>query len=142
MKIVIVTIVCVFFCVTGALAQIAVIAHKSVPKDSIKKNELLDFYTVDIKRWSNDAPVVVLDLKPKSETKDSFYEFLGKSSSRMKSIWLKKLLSGESDPPEALKSEEEMLKKVASTPGAIGFVSLKKVSNEVKVLIEIKDEKE
>jgi hypothetical protein len=47
------------------------------------------------------------------------------------------MLSGEGDPPEPIDSEEEMLKKVAATPGAIGFVSQSKVSEDVKVLIVI-----
>lgn len=141
MRIIIIAIFCLFTFATGALAQVAVIAHKSVPGDSIKKNELLDFYTGDIKKWKNDQAVVVLDLKPKCEEKVMFYEFLGKSSSRMKSIWLKKMLSGEGDPPEALKSEEEMLKKVAATPGAIGFINLSKVNDDVKILLVIKKEK-
>lgn len=141
MRITVVTIFCLLFCGTGVLAQVAVIAHKSVPEDSIKKNELLDFYTGDIKKWSNGVPVVVLDLKLKCEAKNMFYKFLGKSSSRMKSIWLKKMLSGEGDPPKSLKSEEEMLNKVASTPGAIGFVSQTKVSREVKTLILIQKKK-
>ena len=138
MRLVFSTIFYLLFCVTTALAQVAVIANKSVPEDSIKKSELLDFYTCDIKRWSNNAPVVVLDLRPKSKMKDAFYKFLGKSSSRMKTIWLKKMLSGESDPPESIKSEEEMLKKVASTPGAIGFVSQSKLNSKVKMLLVIK----
>ncbi len=56
----------------------------------------------------------------------------------MKSIWLRNMLSGEGDPPEALKSEEEMLQKIAATPGAIGFLSHTKVDNNVKTLIVIK----
>ena len=55
----------------------------------------------------------------------------------MKSIWLKKMLSGEGDPPEALKSESEVLQKVSSTPGAIGFVSEANISDDVKVLTVI-----
>ncbi len=137
MKKVLVTIFCLLFCTTGLFAQVAVIAHKFVPEDTLKKSELLDFYTCDIKKWSNDLPVIVLDLKPKGEVKEIFYKFLGKSSSRMKSIWLKKMLSGEGDPPETLKSEEEMLNKITSTPGAIGFVSQSIVSGEVKTLLVI-----
>ncbi|NIR48188.1 hypothetical protein GWO43_07010 [candidate division KSB1 bacterium] len=124
-----------------ASSQVAVIAHKSVPMDTIKKSELLDFYIGDIKRWSNDKPVIVLDLKSQCEAKDLFYDYLGKSPSRMKSLWLKKMLSGEGDPPESLESEDEMLKKVASTSGAIGFVSKPKISNKVKTLLVIEKEK-
>jgi ABC-type phosphate transport system substrate-binding protein len=114
-----------------------VIANKSVPLDTINKTELLDFYTRDIKKWQDQQPVVVFDFKPKGEVRKSFYKFIGKSSSRMKSIWLKKMLSGEGDPPEAIKSEEELLKKVASTAGSIGFVNKSKVTPDVKILVLI-----
>jgi len=55
----------------------------------------------------------------------------------MKSIWLKNMLSGEGEPPKAMGSEEEMLKNVAETPGAIGFINKNKVIAEVKVLAYI-----
>ena len=120
-----------------SFSQVAVIAHKSVPVDKIKKTELLDFYTGDIKKWSDGTNVIVKDLKPKGDVKKTFYKFLGKTPSRMKSIWLKSMLSGEGDPPEALISEEKMLQKIAATPGAIGFLSQAKVDNNVKTLIVI-----
>ncbi|MCG8607413.1 hypothetical protein MJD09_20830 [bacterium] len=109
-----------------------------MPADSISKNTLLDFYSRDIKKWPDGKPVIVKDLKPKSEVKKLFYDYLGKSPSRMKSIWMKKMLSGESDPPEAVKTEEEMIQKIASTPGALGFVHAWKVNNKVKTLLIIK----
>lgn len=139
-KIVIVAIACQLLCVAGASAQVAVIANKSVPEDTIRKTQLLDFYTGDIKKWDDKTPVVVFDLKPNSEAKKTFYEFLGKNPARMKSIWLKKLLSGEGDPPQSLNTEEEILKKVAATPGGLGFVSSSKVSKDVKTLCIIEKE--
>ena len=51
------------------------------------------------------------------------------------------MLLGEGDTPESLKSEEEMLTKVASTSGAIGFVSQSTVTEDVKVLAVIGMEK-
>ena len=141
MKIAIVTILFLFSWAEASFSQVAVIAHKSVPVDTIKKSELLDFYTGDIKKWNDKQPVVILDLKPRGDTKKAFYKFLGKSPSRMKSIWLKKMLSGEGDPPMFMSSEEEMLKKVASTPGAIGYVKQAKVSEEVKILIAVNEVK-
>ena len=135
-------LLCMLLLAAGSSAQVAVIANKSVPWDTLKKSQLLDFYTGDVKSWGNDVRVVVFDLKPKGEVRDAFYEFLGKPSSRMKSIWMKKMLSGEGEPPEALKTEEEMLQKVASTPGAIGFISRAKTNDEVKTLLIINAEKE
>ena len=127
-------------CTGNAASQVAVIANKSVPIDEVKQAELLDYYTGDIRRWNDKLPVVVFDLKPKEEIKESFYKYLGKSTSRMKSIWMKNLLAGEGEPPEALESEDEILAKVASTPGGIGFVRKEKVDKNVKVLLVIESE--
>lgn len=118
-------------------SQVAVIAHTGTPITEIKKSQLLDFYTGDIRVWSNGGPVKVFDLKLKGKVRDDFYKYLGKSSSRMKSLWMKRMLSGEGDPPEALLSGKEMVGKVAATPGAIGFVNLVDVNKSIKVLLVI-----
>lgn len=118
---------------------VAVIAHLSVPDQELNKTKLLDIYTGDVKNWSDGKPVVVIDLKPAGDVKETFYKYIGKSPSRMKSVWLKRMLSGEGDPPLAVESEREMLKKVAATPGAIGFVSREAVNDTVKTLAIIGD---
>ncbi len=120
-------------------AQIAVIANKSVPESSVSKSELLDLYSGDIKWWGNGDPVIIFDLKKNDDVKKDFYSFIGKTPSRMKTIWMKKMLSGEGDPPDALETENDMLSVVAKTQGAIGFVSLDIIDNSVKTIAIIKD---
>ena len=121
-------------------AQVAVIANKSIKKDKISKSELLDCYTGDMQKWDDGQRIYVFDLKTKTDKKEIFYEFLGKSPSRMKSIWMKRLLSGEGDPPQSLKTEKEMLKKVSETNGAVGFVNYDSVTTDVKILAIIEAE--
>jgi ABC-type phosphate transport system substrate-binding protein len=137
MKIILNLLLMIIFLSLSGYSQVVVIANKSVPVEEINGSELLDFYSGDVRLWEDGNAVVVFDLKPKGDVKKTFYKYLGKSTSRMKSIWMKKLLSGEGDPPPALQSEEEMVKKVESTPGAIGFVSNEKVTDQVKILVEI-----
>ena len=115
-------------------AQVVVIAHPDVPADSIEKSEIIDFYIGDIKKWKDGTSVVLFDLRSKSRTKRIFYNYIGKTSSRMKSIWMKNLLSGEGEPPETVNTDDEMIKKVAATPGALGFISLNTPTHNVKVL--------
>lgn len=142
------SIVCIIFlsllpmAVRGSVAEVAIIAHPSVPVDHITSAELLDLYAGDIKEWSNGSPIVVVDLKPKSIVKDTFYKYLGKSPSRMKSIWMKAMLSGEGQPPQAQDTEAEMLEKVARTPGAIGYLDRSLVTAAVVELAVIPVESE
>ena len=136
MKMFLLTIIISLFSLP-AMGQIAVIAHSEVPVDSISKEDLLDYYAGDIREWENEQPIVVFDLKSRLEIREKFFDFLGKSSSRMRSIWLKKLLSGEGDPPDALESEAKVVNVVADTPGSIGFVNLKLINSSVKILMLI-----
>jgi len=120
-------LVCI--CVLAALAapaasaEVAIIVNKSVPMQTMDSRTLFDLYSGDVKKWSNGQSVVLLDLGQKGDVKTTFYDYLGKSSSRMKSIWMKNMLAGEGSPPESFPSEAEILKRVAATPGAIGYVS-------------------
>jgi ABC-type phosphate transport system substrate-binding protein len=122
------------FLLTDTFAQLAIIANKSVPINEIDNSQLLDFYTGDKSFWSNGESVIIFDLQQKGQLRDAFFKFLGKSPVRIKSIWMKRMLSGDADPPEFLDSEDEMLQKIASTSGAIGFVHKSKVSTAVKEL--------
>lgn len=133
-------IIILSFCATTVAAQVTVIAHKDVPAESIAKDQLLDFYTRDVLAWpSSELEIIVCDLRSKGAAKDVFYQYLGKSSSRMKSIWLKRKLVGEGGPPVFFQSEDALLEHVTNTPGAIGFVHPSKVTESVKVLKEIDD---
>ena len=121
-------------------SQVAIIANKSVELDEIDKDQLLDYYSLEIKLWDNGDPVMIFDLKIKNDVRKTFFEFLGKSSSRMKSVWMKKMLLGEGDPPEPLESEKAMLKRIIDTPGSIGFIDMELVTEEVKLLKVINNE--
>ena len=123
--------------VDEGVAQVAVIAHPAVPIDSISKTDLYDLYAFEIRKWGDGQPVVVFDIKQQGDLRKNFYNYLGKSPSRMKSIWLVHKLSGEGEPPEALATEEAMMQRVAETPGAIGFTYLPVEDATVKVLTVI-----
>lgn len=125
--------------VSAQAADVAVIAHPTVPVETVSRAELLDMYTGDIREWDNGEPIALFDLKLKNEVRASFYLFLGKSSSRMKSIWMKNMLSGEGRPPETAETEEELLNRVASTPGSIGYVRAALPNESVRTLAVIRD---
>ncbi len=119
--------------------QVVIIANKSVPVDTLKKSELLDLYIGDVRFWVDDVPVVTLELEPEDNIKTLFYSFLDRRPSWMKSIWLKKMLSGEGDPPLFMNSMEAILEKVASTPGAIGYINQADVTKDVKILLSLQE---
>jgi len=71
-------------------------------------------------KWSDGTNIIVLVHKDKSVQK-KFFEFIDVTDvMNIKKQWMRFQLSGEGKAPETV-DDYEMLKKVASTPGAIGY---------------------
>ena len=121
-------------------AQIAVVAHQQVPADSLSRRELLDYYTGDIQTWTNGRRVVLYDLRNNEQMRTAFYDYLGKTSSRMKAIWLRRKLSGEGAPPLLADDEHDLVDTISRTEGSIGFAHLDLADSlKMKVLLVIPD---
>jgi len=116
-------------------AQVTVISNKSV-NETVNQTMLTNIYTMVYSKWSSGSKVVVID-NNESSVHGKFYSFIGKDPASVRKEWLKKQLTGEGKAPESLNSDEEVINKVASTPGAIGFVKSSSVNKSVKVLLEI-----
>lgn len=117
---------------------IAIIGNKVSTPNSLSIAELVNIYTLNTQRWGDNQKIVFFDLKGTHKIKDDFYKVLEVSPDDVRRIWLRKQFSGKATPPQALSSEEEIVSKVASIPGAIGYVRSDKVTKEVRILTEIK----
>ena len=119
----------------ASLAQIAVIANPSVEEYTIDRALLVKIYTLSATKWTNDASIVAFDLKQDNPVRAKLLDYINKEPLELRRIWLKAVASGAAKAPEAVTTEEELSEKVASTPGAIGYVSASKVGKGVKVLM-------
>lgn len=123
---------------TEVPAQIAIVTHKSVKSSVLKKQELVDIFSLEASRWPGGNRIVPIELKGKSDVKSRFYAYLGRSTKEMKRDRLRIVLAGDGDPPVPAKSAEEMREKISTTPGAIGYLPLDLVSKEeVNVVLVI-----
>lgn len=104
-----------------ALDGIAVIVDKNNGVTDISSENLKNLYTGEIKNWKElggaDEAVVVIGREAGSGTRDAFEELLE--------------LKDKCDYAQQLDSTGAVLAKVASTPGAIGYVSLDVVDDSV-----------
>ena len=104
-----------------ALDGIAVIVDKNNGVTDISSDDLKKLYAGEIKNWKElggaDEAVVVIGREAGSGTRDAFEELLE--------------LKDKCDYAQQLDSTGAVLAKVASTPGAIGYVSLDVVDDSV-----------
>lgn len=126
----------ILVCVSSmALAQVAIIANPSVAEYTIDRPVVVKFYTLADSKWSDGSAATVFDLKPDHPTRAKMLDYISKEPLELRRIWLKAVASGAAKAPEALATEEEVVEKVAATPGAVGYVSANKVGKGVKVLM-------
>ncbi len=116
---------------------IAIVVNKSVKEKVFDKNILSDIYTLNKQYWEDGAKIVVIDKKGEDDLKSAFYKRLDLSSSKLQKIWIRKQFSGKGQAPKTFKTDSEILKEVQNTPGAIGYVALDSVNNNVRVIATI-----
>ena len=107
-----------------AIDGIAVVTDPSNTAADLTKDQLTGIYTGKVTNWKDvggsDMPVVVVGREAGSGTRGAFEEILGVEDACAYA--------------NELDSTGAVMAKVASTPGAIGYVSLDVIDDTVKVL--------
>jgi ABC-type phosphate transport system substrate-binding protein len=130
-------VVVVLLCASPGFSQIAVIANKNVDLSISKVGDAADIFMLEVQKSKNNVPIVLFDQKGGS-VQEQFYAAIGKNAVELKKIWMKAQLSGNGKAPEAVDGDDAVLAKVASTPGAVGYVSEAKAKGDIKVIFVLK----
>lgn len=107
-----------------ALDGIGMIVDKANTVTDITKDDLAKIFKGEVKNWSelggSDAPIVVIGREAGSGTRGAFEEILGIEDACVYA--------------QEINSTGAVMAKVASTPGAIGYVSLDVIDDTVNIL--------
>lgn len=101
---------------------ITVITNNSISDTRITREELKEIYMARKTKWESGDRVVVAILK-KGEAHDIFTKnIISVPPSKLIGIWKKVIFTGAGYPPKILKTEEDMIKFVSQTKGAVGYI--------------------
>lgn len=115
----------------------AVIVNKSTPVSKITAASLGQIYTLNNTKWSDGTKIIVYMSKDQSLLQ-KLCDFIGVDILSLRKLWMKLQLSGEAKAPEAVLDDDEMIKEVTSTLGAIGYVRASAIKgNDLKVVATI-----
>lgn len=110
-------------CPARALAQDAIV-NADVAERAVSQNNLRAIFSMRMRQWPDGTPIKVFVLPGESEVHISFAKsVLNIFPYQLRRAWDLLIYSGSGQAPTEVGSPEEMLQKVASTPGAIGYVS-------------------
>ncbi len=107
----------------SADATVRVIVHPQVKGNQVPRAILASIFLKQARFWGDGSPVVPVDQSVRSDVRRVFStRLLDKQLMDVQIYWQRKMTAGVV-PPQVKTSDDEVIAFVASTPGAIGYVS-------------------
>jgi ABC-type phosphate transport system substrate-binding protein len=109
--------------VASADATFRVIVHPQVKGSQIPRASLTSIFLKQAPKWGDGSPVTPVDQSVCSPVRKAFSsDVLQQGLVEVQIYWQRRMGAGVTPPP-VKSSDEEIVSFVASTPGAIGYVS-------------------
>ncbi len=123
--------------VSWANKDIEIVTHLSVSAihKHISNNSLKAIFGMRLRTWSDGSTIKVFVLSDDDPLHQHFSkEKLNIFPYQLRSAWDRLVFSGMGQSPIKVSSKEEMLEKVAGTPGAIGYIWRDYVDDTISIL--------
>ncbi|MCH9639993.1 MAG: substrate-binding domain-containing protein [Betaproteobacteria bacterium] len=115
--------------------QYQVVAHPDVIEKALTVNVLRAIFSMRMRTWSDGQAIKVFVLDDNDALHHSFSkEKLNVFPYQLRLAWDRLVFSGTGQAPINVSSQEEMRSKVASTPGAIGYLETIYIDDDIHVL--------
>lgn len=118
-----------------AAQAVEIVANRSVDVNSLSLASARAIFGMRQVKWPDGTPIRVFVLPDDNTTHGAFCkERLNLFPYQLRQSWDRLVYSGIAQAPSAVSSEEELMSKVAATPGAIGYVRKVKNNDPVKIV--------
>jgi len=124
-------------CSALTCAEPVAIAHRGDSRVQIERKTLRAAFGMTLQVWPDGRPVTVFVFHDEAPMHQQFCrKVLGVLPYTLRRNWDRLLFSGAAQAPITVDTPQEMLQRVAATPGAIGYIE-KELSNDSVSLVEI-----
>ena len=114
--------------------RIVIIGNRNLPFDTLTKQELVDIFIQKKTMWEGNEKLSVVLLEGGDVHKLFLKTYLGKSPIQYTLYWKKLVFTGKGHIPITFRTESNLMKHVALTGGAIGYISSAIEPHRVKVI--------
>lgn len=121
----------------AAAEPVAVIVNRANQVERLSESEVKKIYTNNTLSWPDGAPIIIYDLSTSDPSRTLFSEkILGKSPDLVAEEWAHlKITNQAKNPPQTMKSQSMIIRRVMKEKGAIGYVSLGLVQNNPSIKV-------
>jgi hypothetical protein len=132
-------LIAILRCWSAATAQdVILVANKSVQISEINDADLRAIFIGAKTRFSDGSHAEPVTLKGGPAHEVFLKKHLGEEPEDFRAQWRKAVFTGQGAMPKAFSSESALIEYVATTPGAVGYVSRISPQDNVKCLVTIK----
>lgn len=112
-----------FLPVVSLAGEIVIITNQNVPVSALDQTDLKQIFLGNKTSWDNGDAIIFV-VQDETEASETFLKtYVKKSASQYNNYWKKQVFTGKGKAPESFSSEQDLVRFVSQTPGAIGYVS-------------------
>jgi len=117
------------------LAPIVPVVNQQLKQNTISKHGLSAIFKMRLHKWKDDTAITVFVLADDNSLHKAFCKtILNVFPHQMRRTWDRLVFSGSGQSPIQLDNKDEMIKKLLSTAGAIGYLRTSDIKEGIKVL--------
>ena len=119
-------------------SNLAVIVSKNSIINNISKKDLSKIFLGKTKRLPSGEKALLIENIDEID-KSKFYKVIcNKNEKQLKKYWAKMIFTGRGQPPKKSYSINEVIRFVQNNNNAISYIPIKYVTNDIKIIMEIK----
>lgn len=100
-----------------------VITHNDIQSKNLSLNQLRSIFSLRARKWPDGTPITVFVLRDENQIHREFLQkTLKMLPHQLRRHWDRYIYSGIGQGPVVVNTQEEMLSKIQSTPGGIGYI--------------------
>ena len=119
-----------------ALDDVVVIGHRDLPSEPLTTHSVRAVFAMRQRSWPDGQAVRVFVLSDDDLLHIDFTKaVLGVFPHQLRLAWDRQVFSGSGQAPQRVANEIEMLRRVAATPGAIGYITRGALNEQVRAIL-------
>jgi ABC-type phosphate transport system substrate-binding protein len=128
----------ILLCASLQASALDIVSNPLVKEDTLSLSSLRAIFSMRMTQWPDGTPICVFVLGDKNPVHLVFTkQVLGVFPHQLRQAWNRQIYSGTGQAPNKVDTEDEMLRQVETTPGAIGYLPENQIHEHVRK-IEIK----
>ena len=117
-----------------AAAGVIIIVNEEVSQSELDRETVKSIYLGKKSQWDNGDTIYKSILTVDRVHEEFLTRFVGKSPARYQTFLKHTVFTGTGVPPRSFSTEEDLLRFVSETPGAIGYIEVSTPHPGVKVI--------